>query len=192
MISAIAACCVLIAADPDTSCVFLLHGDGESTWGSTASVVQSIHNDGAQAAEGKFGRAIRFDGQAAYVDGGQFLHQGYSFPQQTISVWIRPERDGKLEGIVGSQEKPGQSSWRWSLVRHTDGTVAFQIYDNAQAESPRREARSLAKAPVDVWTHVAAVIDTQDGTARLYMNGKPDGTDDVSGGPDSLHDWGSF
>ncbi len=188
MTNVIAACCVLIAADTDTSCVFLLHGDGESAWGSTASLVQSIHNHGAQAAEGKFGRAVRLNGQTAYVDGGQFLHQGYSFPQQTISVWIRPERDGKLEGIVGSQEKPGQSSWRWSLVRHTDGTVAFQIYDNANAKSPKREARSRAKAPVDAWTHVAAVIDTREGTAKLYVNGEADGTDDVR----SNHPYGTL
>ena len=179
MMNVIAACCVLIAADHDTSCVFLLHGDGESTWGSSASTVQSICNHGATTTKGKFDRAVRFDGKSAYVDGGQFLHQGYSFPQQTISVWIRPERDSSLEGIVGSQEKPGQSSWRWSLVRHADGTVAFQIYDNAQADSPRQEARSRAKANVDKWTHVAVVIDTGDGMAKLYVNGEPDGNADV-------------
>ncbi len=169
-------CSFFAAADSDTSCVLLLNGDGDPPWGSAVSAVPSMQNHGATTAAGKFGGAVRFDGESAYLDGGQLFGRGFCFPQQTISVWIRPERDGKLEGIVGSQEKPGQASWRWSLVRHPDGTVAFQFYDNAQTESPRREVRGTTIAKIDVWTHVTVVIDIRGGAASLHMNGRQEGS----------------
>ena len=167
------------AANADWSCVYLLHGDGEPPWHSAAMPLRTVENHGASSSPGKFGTAIRFDGDSAYLDGGTFYGRGLSFPRQTISLWIRPERDGQAEGILGSQDEPEQSSWRWTLVREADRTIAFRIYDNAQRESPRREARSQTPAPANVWTHVAVVIDTGVQTATLYLNGKQVASDRV-------------
>ena len=57
--------------------------------------------------------------------------------------------------------------------------MAFQFYDNAQAESPRREVRSTTPATKNQWTHVAAVVDTRAGVTTLYLNGKTHAFEDI-------------
>lgn len=156
----------------------LLHFDGEQGKPVDSSGFgQVIRNHGATAGSpGKFGGGCQFDGGGAYVNAGDNYGITFAFPTQTIECWIKPAVDGRPMGILGSQEKPTRSSWRWNVSLDADGAVVFGIWDGQQ-EPHTQTLTSTSTAPVGRWTHVAVTLDAGTTQAmRLFVNGKEEAT----------------
>ncbi len=168
----------------------LLHLDDEHGKPiDTSGTGQVISNHGALAgAPGKLGRAYQFDGQNAYLDAGDNYGITFAFPQQTIECWVKPAEDGRPMGIVGSQEEPTRSSWRWHLGRNPDGTIAFGIWDGQQ-DPHFQTLTSTTVAPAGRWTHLAVTLDAgTPRTMRLYVDGRRE----ASGPLESVTPYGSL
>ncbi len=110
-----------------------------------------------EVVEGRRGPALHFDGQSAwaFVDG--FSFEGDAL---TVEAWVRPEGtqapwatvvdywDGDGFWLGGSQDPGG---WEvWDSIYHSD------------------DPDGLVEGE---WQHLAAVLDPDQGTLRLYVNG---------------------
>lgn len=89
----------------------------------------------------------------------------------TLEAWVRPTKPGAIIGYMGS---PMISL---DQADPTHCTVAFS------ATLPGTKYERLASTqtiPIGQWTHVAATL-LPDGTARIYINGKPAGEKKFAG-----------
>ena len=113
------------------------------------------------AADGKFGRALSFDGvnDLVTVPDSSVLDLA---PGMTLEAWVKPTTG---------------NGWRTVLLKERPGQLAYSLYatgDNGRplaeiAAGSQRDARGVAALPVGVWTHLAATYDKS--TLRLYVNG---------------------
>ncbi len=126
------------------------------------------------AAQGRFGKALRFDGvddRVAVADSNA-LDLTNRF---TVEAWVKPTT------LTG---------WRTVLVKETADGLAYGIYANDNVPKPAAHAQvagegasrgSSGAAPLQVnaWTHLAA---TYDGTTlRMFVNGVPVGSEVMTG-----------
>ena len=113
------------------------------------------------AADGKFGRALSFDGvnDIVTVPDSSLLDLA---PGMTLEAWVKPTTAG---------------GWRTVLLKERPGQLTYGLYatgDNGRplaevAAGTQRDARGTAALTVGVWTHLAATYDKS--TLRLYVNG---------------------
>lgn len=190
-----------LGASGDPTPQILLHfDDADGKPVDSSGNEHAIANHGAKpGAAGKFGAAYEFDGETAYVDAGNNGGLTFCFPSQTIELWVHPKAESaaadlplKEMGILGSQEKPTRSSWRWNLSRNADGTITFSLWDNQQ-QPPTRKATSKTVAPSGRWTHIAVTLETRNlpqvgslrevrpvsQRMRLFVNGKEEASDSL-------------
>jgi hypothetical protein len=126
------------------------------------------------AAEGRFGRALRFDGiddRVAVADSNA-LDLTNRF---TVEAWVNP---AMLTG------------WRTVVIKETADGLAYAVYANDNAPKPAaygriagegasRSSTGTTQLPVNTWTHLAA---TYDGTTlRVFVNGVEAGTTPMTG-----------
>jgi hypothetical protein len=128
----------------------------------------------AWAAQGRFGRALRFDGiddRVAVADTAA-LDLANRF---TVEAWVNPAT---------------LSGWRTVLMKETPDGLAYAIYANDNVPKPAAYARiagegasrgstGVTQLPVNTWTHLAA---TYDGTTlRVFVNGVQAGAAAMAG-----------
>jgi hypothetical protein len=123
---------------------------------------------GTSYTSGQVGQAFTFNGTNAYVS---LPSTRQVLGQSTVSIaaWIRPStpaQGGNVYAEVGSGWTIFGLSWQ------ADGTigVGFRTDVSAEASSPTSIA-STATAPVGVWSFVAATVDVDAKSYKLYING---------------------
>ncbi len=113
-------------------------------------------------ADGKFGQALRFDGNSDYVlvphDTALSGKTGF-----TVEAWVRPRITIGARTIVAKERF---SSIGWALDQRTS-TVARPSVIAKAATSVR--ATGSPALPANTWSHVAATWDQS--TLKLYVNG---------------------
>ncbi|MFH2111211.1 MAG: LamG domain-containing protein [Candidatus Bathyarchaeota archaeon] len=133
-----------------------------SPWGRTGHLY-----NGPLWVDGKYGKALSFDGSDDYVQTVAFALSGTAL---TFATWIKPSyvagvyqtliSDGAQSSTIGfiwCYRNPGSYHFTW---QYADGTA----YRTAQSNN-------FFAGCDGVWTHVAVVCDYAAKTVRFYRNG---------------------
>ena len=159
--------------------LLLLHfdeGHGRTAHDSSGRAHQGrIH--GAEWVEGKFGKALRFDGEKDYVTLGR--PEALDFGKETdftVECWVRIEPDvpPAFYFIVTNRlrmDMPG-----YSLLTHKHLHAVASIGDKVSSVKPLTGAKKLNDGK---WHHLALTAD-RDGAASLYVDGDLAATSDMS------------
>jgi len=122
--------------------------------------------NGATFAQGQQGTAFSFDGSDDYVQ------TAYTFPftsDFTIGVWMKPQRMGGLEFVVGTEDGFSGSGGGWLLYWNNpdnSGKIAFGAGCGGNNWTYSSTANSYA---VDQWHHVVGMFAGSVG--RIYVDG---------------------
>ncbi len=115
---------------------------------------------GAAWVEGRYGKAVQFDGIDDYIN----LSDSASLTgdAMTIGMWIYPTSvgGGTWRGLISRRDACGAPDWQLHL-ENTDGSLSF---------SANSVLDSNYIPPVNTWTHVAVSFVTG-GSAIFYANG---------------------
>jgi hypothetical protein len=162
--------------------VLLLHFE-EASWSMQPDEVRDssgLGNHGAAAtisittaAQGKFGRAAKFDGT-----GGVVVPDAASLRPRvalTAMAWVNPTFiDENGSGIVNKRRGFG-SDTAFSLFLLRDAGTGSHLFGDVQGEENR--FASVTKFVVNDWAHVALVFDGSapaSARSKLYVNGELD------------------
>jgi len=118
-----------------------------------------------KAATGKYGDALRFNGQDSRVNCGNDESLDIT-KALSIEAWVYMEIRGSYPTIVG---KSG-SNWGYIFEFLTD-TGKINLYLDGANPSWANVASTSVK--LEEWAHIAATYDGK--TVRYYFNGDPDG-----------------
>ena len=177
---AVAACCqVAHTGEPQVETLTLLHfdeGDGKVAHDESGHGHHGrIH--GAELADGKFGKALRFDGEKDYVTLGR--RETLDFGKKTdftVECWVRIEPDVPqgFYFIVTNRlrvDMPG-----YSLLTHKYLHPIASVGDKVNSITPLSGRRKLNDGK---WHHLALTAD-RGGMASLYVDGSPAASSDMS------------
>jgi len=125
-----------------------------------------------QWVNGKFGKALQFDGVDDYVE---IPHADILTVDNEVTVmaWINVERLGfsesdNYQGIVAKSNNPRS----YSLYTQGSGTLHFST--TSTATNAYVGSSSSGQVPLNEWVHVAVKV--EDGGHVYYINGEPSGT----------------
>jgi hypothetical protein len=123
---------------------------------------------GAKWAEGRVGRALRFDGMDDYVDCGNAA--GLAPEKLTVAFWVFVEGRTSYQYVLGkSRDMFSEQDYTFSTGGDGKLEVAF-----AQDASKRVTVRSKEQMALGQWVYVTG---TRDGAAAsLYLNGQLEGS----------------
>ncbi|WP_409342312.1 LamG domain-containing protein [Paenibacillus sp. MBLB4367] len=124
-------------------------------------------------ADGKFGRALRFDGNGDFVTLGDPADGSFDFGTAhdfSLSAWVKTSTTGKTQFIASK----GDTNGAYWLRFETDNTIRFLLdygstYDAAQSTAAYADGK---------WHHVVGVAD-RDAGLRLYVDGVLAGQDNA-------------
>ena len=173
-------CTALSAADkpgggpfePDAHTLALYHFDGDSPTRALDSSGRGNHGQivGAARTDGRFGRAMRFDGVDDYV----LVPDAESLKglrQITVEAWIQPMGFGHRQFICGKN-----AEWHFDISEAGRG-LGLSLYSHGGRQHIRQQIGGLAYTPL-AWTHLAATYDGE--RTKFFQNGRQVG---VLGGP---------
>ncbi|HET7445015.1 MAG TPA: LamG-like jellyroll fold domain-containing protein [Solirubrobacterales bacterium] len=150
------------ASSPIASYAFN-EGSGEVAGDTAANHDAAV--DGASWVEGKYGKALSFNGESSCVSvpNSVDLQLAGSF---TLEAWVKPSNATQWAPVFF---KEAETFYSYSLffgafeAGHVQGYVADEPWEWSEVESPE-------KLVANTWSHIAL---TSDGTTlRLYVNGK--------------------
>jgi len=145
--------------------------------GTDAKDASSQKNDGklkgnCKWEDGKFGKALSFDGSGAYVETAKDLNQWLG-KSASLSFWIKTKQEGsdtawEAPGISGIEENGGENDIFWGFINGS-GKICVSA-GNGEA------AASSTSVNDDKWHHVVLTRDGSSGEVKVYMDGKAEGT----------------
>jgi hypothetical protein len=122
---------------------------------------------------GKFGKALRFNGTSDYLAAPDSDSLDINGDQLSIAAWINGETWGGSRHIVRKIADSGTSAIY--LIRAQATAVRADLSTSAGATS----VLGTTALPVGEWVHIALVYNGAE--ARIYVNGKPDTAMNISG-----------
>lgn len=162
--------------DPQTAVGIWLFDEGE---GDVAKDSSDNGNDGKlvndpEWVEGKFGKALKFDGEDDYVDCG--TDDSLNPTPITILVWVLvEERSSGQRSILVRRDYAGANAYQFINWPADAGKVRFSFWTGNSEKAVDTED----VIPLKEWCHVATTYDGKE--AKIYFNGVESGTADVSG-----------
>lgn len=134
----------------------------------------------AKWVDGKFGKAVEFDGVDDRIDCGDIDALDFGAGDFTLCVWIK-----------AANTSAGEAGNGWSRILDKHYTSGFCLMRNAgganvQLEVGGNAQKTISTSPAfdDTWHHVAAVR-YDDTKARIYIDGKLDAEGSLVGGNQS-------
>ena len=125
--------------------------------------------NGPQWVNGKFGKAIRFDGSSQYVEVNDPLNVGEFGTSHSISVWVNPGATQNAHAdMLGNHGKPGGYEIEQRGGEHNNFYFGMKINDTWQGGP--WAARPSTKLSDGVWSHFVVIRDTK--TIKHYLNGR--------------------
>ncbi|HRU04611.1 MAG TPA: LamG domain-containing protein [Candidatus Brocadiia bacterium] len=172
----LAAAALALAAEPKT--VLLLHFDEGQGAQAVDSGPYKLHARVAKAkwVQGRFGKALEFDGDHAFVDVGQREQLDFGKTQDfTVECWIKVE-PGLKPGyyyIITSRLRGDMPGYTLALGRGNNVVAGLGDKVN-QVSLTTKDSVADGK-----WRHVALVAERK-GKASLYVNGVLQAEEDIS------------
>lgn len=144
-------------------------GDTKEQVSNTTVAIQNQFNH-AERVAGVNGNALRTDGFSTYLDANFSLANPKNL---TVETWVA------LESYPSDRELPYDQQKTSALVSQFDGSKGFTLDINTWGEYSFKvnvggaliTVKAPERFPLYRWTHVAASVDSQQGTANLYLNG---------------------
>jgi hypothetical protein len=142
--------------------------------GDTAKDSSQNGNDGTfigdpQWVEGKFGKALSFDGVDDYMDTG--LNTDDLSSPITISFWMNAAQIKKSPLVSGyNGADPNANRWDIQLSRDGAGKIRWVEHEG------RDGAISATVIQADTWYHVAVIHDLPNSESHIFVNGELEAT----------------
>ncbi len=148
-------------------------GSGTTASDSSGNGYHGTLVNGPSWVDGRFEKALSFDGVDDYVDGGQVLDFERTDPF-SVSVWFKKSQSGHFDGLVSRMDATGPNYRGWLLSIPGDDIVRFQL---RSTETSAMQVSTTQTVPVGVWTHITV---TYDGSSlasgvEIYINGVKQG-----------------
>jgi len=133
----------------------------------------TIH--GASWTAGKFGNALRFDGQDDFVDCGNDASLSWRSADYSVCAWAKRMSTGSYDVIVGKQEDGGNYRG-WYLRFNSRKAAVSDIIEFATGNYDRSwngngAVRSDGTYTDTNWHYICGVLDGKNSKARLYVDG---------------------
>ena len=154
----------------DTVGIWLLdEGRGKNAKEMAAKGLDGELINGPQWVNGKFGKAIRFDGVSQYVEVNDPLNVGRLGTSHSISVWVNPSATQNAHAdMLGNHGKPGGYEIEQRGGENNNFYFGMKINDTWQGGPwANRPSTKLAGGK---WNHFVVIRDTV--TVKHYLNGK--------------------
>ena len=150
-------------------------GSGKTAKDSSGQGNNGEIQGGPKWVNGKFGKAMEFDGQADYIvikdaDSLDLNHM-------TVAAWVKLAGYADDQRVITKEEGVNDPYTVYSLQISGAGDTKLEF--RPTLNGARQRIESTADVPLDQWTHLAA---TYDGTeVTLYINGEIDKSTPVAG-----------
>ncbi len=158
------------------------HWDFDENSGATVSDESTYVNNGTliddpQWTTGKFGSALRFDGNGGFVDCGNNGVLDIT-DEITIEAWINPSvaGEGTKDGIVAKAENGAAWSWQMRYGSPAEGNY-MGIQFNGDPEGSTWVFVNQNLTPGE-WYHIVGVFDGSN--IKCYLNGVEKDTNQIS------------
>ncbi len=127
------------------------------------------------------GNALRLDGFSTWVEATATHNYRKAF---TLETWVN------LESYPSDAEVPYANLTPSAIVSQTNGMNGFQLgintfgnwYFRASINGTMYTCHATELFPLYRWVHVAAVVDGNQGTIKLYLNGEEKGSSTIPAG----------
>ena len=140
-------------------------GEGSITKGSFGNIAK-IH--GAAWQEGKFGKALFFDGEDNYVDYGEDVGLDIS-GGLTIEFWMKKSPSAvDWQGLVSNTREPSNTGC--SIFLTSGGGNTHHLW----CSYGNKATHFACKIVDNTWLHIAMVVDREDETMSVYVDCKKD------------------
>jgi hypothetical protein len=137
---------------------------GDSSGNSNSAVT-----NGAVWVDGKYGKALSFNGANSYVETNSPLNVGTVF---TLTAWINRSSLDKAFGYVISNGPSGGASNKFAFYPIAQFGYRLCLESGDGTHNELNHGNTVV--PQNSWTYVALVINN--GVGTFYLNGVPDGT----------------
>jgi len=151
--------------------VLVLHFDEGS--GTVAKDESGYGNDGtiygATWVDGKYGKALSFDGKEDYVIVENDASLNFGTGSFSVSVWVKSNEASTAHDIIIKSRRSGLvTPKRWRIGQNPNSDVFFDIDDDTKpAATPHSTAVNIADGS---WHHIVAVRKAGTGT-ELFIDG---------------------
>lgn len=141
-------------------------GSGDTAKDSSGNGRNGVIKGGAKYVEGKFGKALEFDGTDDWVE----VPAIGTFNEVTIAEWA------KTTGRVGAWRVIfNNDGWKAGDVHHqlySNNVIGFSLHSNPGGNDIKSNFM-LDASQLNVWRHLATVYSSE-GWIRFYVDGKLD------------------
>jgi len=166
------------AALRDGTLLYMAFNEGA---GQVAKDLSGNGNDGNLQGEtkwvdGKFGKALQFDGKTGYVDIASSKSLGFS-KALTVEAWVKSNVDHpNYTGLIRKGQHPSDRPNFFMLQIKPDGPGGADLVQLAYSHASNNNdyVDSLTSLDVGKWYHLAGVINPAGGKMTLYFNGNSD------------------
>ncbi len=158
-------------------------GAGSSVHDSSGNRRDGVLTGGTWLSDGRFGSALRL-GDAEYVSVDPFPNATQKF---SVSSWVRivnyvqDTSDLGQWGTVVSTELGSAGGWEVNVI-HRDPTPELNFGLWKGPNQGDYDSATCACLPLDTWTQVVAVVESDKSELSLYIDGKLTGTSTVDKG----------
>jgi len=138
-------------------------GSGNTAYDSSGNGNDGELKNGVTWTDGKFGKALSFDGVDDYVEVPS--NANLDSPSFSVVLWVKLDTasDGKVTGVIGKWASPNPAQ-SWRIYKTAANKLEFDAYG---------EIANIDTYPLDMdrWYLIVATYDDNIKTARIYQDG---------------------
>ncbi|MFM7678745.1 MAG: LamG-like jellyroll fold domain-containing protein, partial [Roseiflexaceae bacterium] len=135
---------------------------------ATATITVGDSIDAAYVSAVTSPKAVQFNGTSAYL--GSTTSSFNNLTTFTLAFWVNPSRLSGEQGLVG------QNDALEVYLNTVSGVTSLMVYMGGPNRADGIDVSTAALMPLNTWTHVVIVGDSNRGTLQIYLNGVLRGT----------------